>query len=184
MCKGKIIGIMLVITLMILSSCSIMPKRQVIDNFYISESPQLVVRFEKDIREHKKNAGWETFTFYSGIPIGIKIESNRNNANQIDYYYPLYKIMSNFHMYNMGSRYINDHEWGQFAYVNSHNKLIVGYFTRKDHYFIYVYTWESMTEEAIRSFEYYQKTLDISQSDKRYLQNLMEKINKQIEIVK
>ena len=152
-----------------LTGCAALPKTEVTDSLFVSESPKVKV----DINMTVYGSGKKGNTCYwDGGPDGgvaINIYKNRTLENKIDYYYSLEHIVKNANGIDLGSAYFNDHKWLKHASFNSRGYLQTGYYTRKRHHFIRVFRYIKLNSENLNEVGKYRKDHNLTVKQREML---------------
>ena len=80
----------------------------------------------------------------------------------------------------MGAAYFNQHRWVKVAKENGRGYLMCGYLTRKDKWIIFIHNVIPLTSSELESYRLYQKTLQLSETEKRLINMLFEDLDEVI----
>lgn len=185
--KGGTLKKLIISGLLILfcvSCSSLMPKRELLDDTYVSEAPPLTVKFKKEVRSFESRNNKSIFALSSGQSVWISFERVNISPNKIDYWYPLEKIVSNFRGCYTDKVYFDNHEWAKYAWVSDNYYLATGYVTRKGQDFIDVYVFSKLTPDAIEEYKKYQKTMQLTPNSLDYIKRHFNMLDASVEILK
>ncbi len=176
--------ILVICTVFCLTSlgCATHPVRSASGKKYTSDIPSLEVDFASPIR-HQKDVGRDKRIQFANReikPVWIELDYIRARDKQIDYFYSLEQIASNSDFCLLGTAHFDEHKWVKVAKENGRGYLMCGYLTRKDKWIIFIHNATPLTNSELESYRQYQKTLQLSETEKRLIDMLFENLDEAI----
>jgi len=159
--------------------------REAVDNAYTSNIPPLKVEFVNNIDQSHDHKDTKLITFRDKKikPIWIELYHFNLRKQQIDHFYSLEQIATNSNFRVLGSVYFNNHRWVKFAKVNGKGHLVCGFMTRKDMWMMFIYNSTQLTSLEMKSYREYQKTLNVSETEKKLFDLMFTNLDRAISAI-
>ena len=162
--------------------CAANPVREATGKTYTSDIPSLQVDFAYHI-EQEKDYGrdkWIKFANREIKPVWVELSYITARDKQIDYFYSLEQIASNGGFCFLGATYFDKRKWIKIAKENGRGYMMCGYMTRKDKWIIFIHNATPLTNSELESYRRYQKTLQLSETDRRLIDMLFNNLDEVI----
>ena len=162
--------------------CATHPVRKASGKKYTSDIPSLQIDFASHIKNQKDFGRDKVIQFANREfkPVWVEFDYIRARDKQIDYFYSLEQIASNGDFCFLGTAYFDEHKWVKVAKENGRGYLMCGYMTRKDKWIIFIHNATPLTNSELASYRLYQKTLQLSETEKKLIDMLFRNLNEVI----
>ncbi len=162
--------------------CAMSPVREAKDRQYTSDTPPLELTFAYYIdqdRDHGRNKQI-IFTSKEAKPIWVELYKWNVPDHRIDYFNSLEQIAFESNFILLGDTRFNGKRWVKVAKKNGSHYLMCGYMTRKGKWLIFVHNYTPLTNSEQKSFQKYQKTLKLADTEKKLIDLLFANLEKTI----
>jgi hypothetical protein len=150
----------------------------------VADTPRLAIKFKKEVSKIEQS-GLERKVYFKSSdldPVHILVNQRAFTQN-VDYYYSLSAIASNLNFYYMGPEHLDGQEWAKVAKVADNGLLLCGYFTRKDHDFIFVLNTKQLGPNDRKGFEKLKKYFTPSPDNLAVITKQFESLHQSMEIL-